>query len=477
MFIDGIWYAPKSGPKMAVVNPATGEVFAEPPRGTKEDVDRALQAAARAFTEWKDSLPSERASLLKKARTILLERLPGIARLLTQEQGKPLKEAEGELKASAAALEYYARKAEEITGLILPPKAKGTRNLVLKQPVGPVVAIGPWNYPVLLIAWKVAPALAAGCTLVVKPASQTPLAVTEFIKCFADAGAAKGVVNLITGSGRELGEALIRHPLAAKVAFTGETETGRQIMRAAAEGIKRITLELGGHCPLIVAADADIEAAVEDGVYRAFRNMGQICNSINRIYVQEPVYDDFLEAFVERTKRLQIANGIEEPDADLGPMIDEAGREKARGHIKDAVTKRAKILYGGKEPEGEKYKKGFFFMPTVLTDVNHEMIVMTEETFGPLAPIMKVSGLEEAISYANDSIYGLVAYLYTQDLDKGLRVAEALEYGTVGINNVAGGEAEYPYGGWKQSGIGIELSEYGVDEYLLVKHIRIKSLR
>ncbi|MGQ9734244.1 MAG: aldehyde dehydrogenase family protein [Candidatus Bipolaricaulia bacterium] len=477
MFIDGIWHEPRSRSKMAVVNPATGEAFAEVPRGTEEDVDRALQAAARAFSQWKESLPSERASLLEKARSILLERLLNIARLLTQEQGKPLREAEGELKATAEALEYYSRKAKEIKGEILPPRAKGMRNLVLKQPIGPVVAIGPWNYPVLLIAWKVAPALAAGCTLVVKPASQTPLAVTEFVRCFADAGAPKGVINLVTGPGRELGEALIRHPLTAKVAFTGETETGRQIMRAAVEGIKRITLELGGHCPLIVAADADIEAAVEGGVYRAFRNMGQICNSINRIYVEEAVYEDFVEAFVQRTRRLRIANGLEEPDTDLGPMIDEAAREKTRRHIRDAVAKGAKILYGGKEPEGEKYKRGYFFEPTVLTDVNHEMIVMTEETFGPVAPIMKVSSLEEAINYANDSIYGLVAYLYTQDLDRGLRAAEALEYGTVGINNVAGGEVEYPYGGWKQSGLGIELSEYGLEEYLLVKHIRIRSLR
>lgn len=344
-----------------------------------------------------------------------------------------MREAEEELKATA--LEYYARKAEEIKGGVFPPKAKGTRNLVLKQPVGPVMAIGPWNYPVLLIAWMVAPALAAGYTLVVKPASQTPFAVTEFIRCFAEAGAPEGVINLLTGPGKELREALIRHPLTAKVAFTGERETGRQIMRAAAEGIKRITLELGGHCPLIVAADADIEAAVEGGVYRAFRNMGQICNSINRIYVEEAIYDDFVEAFVQRTRQLRIANGLEEPDADLGPMIDEAAREKTRRHIGDAVAKGAKILYGGKEPEGEKYKRGYFFEPTVLTDVNHEMIVMTEETFGPVAPIMKVSSLEEAINYANDSIYGLVAYLHTQDLDKGLRAAEALEYSTVGINN------------------------------------------
>lgn len=474
MFIDGTWHEAAGLKRIKVVNPATGEVFAEVPQGGEEDVERALQAATRAFTQWKNSPPSARASLLKKTREILLERLPNMARLLTQEQGKPLSEAEGELKATASVLEYYARKAEEIKGEIFPQKSRSVRNLVIKQPVGPVVAIGPWNYPVLLIAWKVAPALAAGCTVVVKPASQTPLAVTEFVRCFADAGAPKGVINLITGSGSEVGEALVRHPLTAKVAFTGETRTGRRIMQVAANGIKRITLELGGHCPLIVAADADIEAAVKGGVYRAFRNMGQVCNSINRIYVEAPIYDDFVEAFVQRTKHLRIANGLEEPDADLGPMIDEAAREKVRRHIRDAVEKGAKVQYGGREPEGKEYKKGYFFKPTVLTNVSHKMVVMTEETFGPVAPIMRVSSLAEAVRYANDSNYGLVAYLYTQDLDKGSRAAEALEYGTVGINNVTGGEVDYPYGGWKQSGMGIELSEYGLEEYLLLKHIRIK---
>jgi succinate-semialdehyde dehydrogenase len=476
MFIDGKWHEATNGEKIKVVNPATGEVFAEVPKRGEEAADQALQAAARAFKYWKNSIPQERASLLEGAQETLLQRLSEIARLLTQEQGKPLTEAKGEVKATAAALKYYARKAQDIKGEILPSKSKGVLNLVIKQPVGPVVAIGPWNYPLLLIVWKVAPALAAGCTVVVKPPSQTPLAVRELVRCFADAEAPKGVINLVTGSGSELGDALVRHPLTAKIAFTGETETGRRIMEAAAAGIKNLTLELGGHCPLIVASDADIQAAAEGGVYRAFRNMGQICNSINRIYVEEAVYDDFVDAFVQRTQSLRIANGLEEPDADLGPMIDEAARETTRRHIKDATEKGAKVICGGKEPDGEEYKNGYFFEPTVLTNVNHEMIVMTEETFGPVAPIMRVSNLEEAIEYANDSIYGLVAYLYTQDLDKGLRVAERLEYGTVGINNVSGGEVDYPYGGWKQSGLGVELSQYGLEEYMLVKHIRIKSL-
>jgi acyl-CoA reductase-like NAD-dependent aldehyde dehydrogenase len=364
----------------------------------------------------------------------------------------------------------------DIKGEILPTNAKKLRNLVIKQPVGPVAAIGPWNYPVLLIAWKVAPALAAGCTVVIKPPSQTPLAVAEFVRYFEKAEIPKGVVNLITGPGNKIGKALVEHPVTAKVAFTGQTETGRKIMNYASSGVKKLTLELGGHCPLIVASDANVEEAAMAGVYRSFRNMGQICNSINRIYVEKEVYDEFLESFIDRTQKLTIADGLKNPDADLGPMINEAGREKTKKHIKDALDKGARLKYGGEEPKGEKYENGYFFKPTILTNVNHDMIVMTEETFGPVAPIMKVSSLREAISHANDSIYGLVAYLFTQDLDKGLEIAEKLEYGTVDINNVSGGDVPFPYGGWKQSGLGVELSEYGLEEYLLIKHIRAKSL-
>jgi acyl-CoA reductase-like NAD-dependent aldehyde dehydrogenase len=468
MLIGGQWIREGSGGVFPVRDPATEEFFAEVPRATEQEVDRACKAAAEAFPSWSKSLPAERAKVLLKAAEELEQKTDEIARILTKEQGKPIKEAKGEVRGAVQALRFFAHHADFSIGELRAPNRAGTVNLVKYYPVGPVAVISPWNYPVLLTAWKVAPALAAGCTVVIKPSSKTPLAVTEFVRCLLEGGAPAGVVNLIHGSG-DVGMALVRHTSIRKITFTGETETGKIIMREAAGGIKRLTLELGGHCPLIVAADADLDAAVEGGVYRAFRNMGQVCNSVNRIYVERPVYKEFLQMFIERTKKLTIGPGIEDPD--LGPMIDDEARKRVMFHIHDAVSKGATVIYGGKIPPG--FEKGFFFEPTVLINVDHSMIVMREETFGPVAPIMAVDSLDEAIKWANDSRYGLVAYLYTRDIGKALRAAEKLEYGTVGINNVVGGEVEYPYAGWKESGLGLELSEHAIFEFLQVKHIRI----
>jgi len=468
--VEGKWIEESEGGVIQVQDPATEEFFAEVPRASDEEVDRACRAAAKAFRSWSRSLPVERAGLLFAAAKRLEGKLEKIAKLLTREQGKPIGEAKGEVRATVQALKFFARYTELPVGEWRAPNRAGTANLVRQYPVGPVAVISPWNYPVLLTAWKVAPALAAGCTVVIKPSSKTPLAVTEFVRCLAEAGAPEGVVNLVHGGGGDVGMALVRHPRIAKVSFTGETETGKVIMREAAGGMKRLTLELGGHCPLIVAENADLEAAVEGGVYRSFRNMGQVCNSINRIYVERHVYDEFLSLFVERTKRLTIGPGFEDPD--LGPMVDDEARQRVISHVKDALSKGAKLACGGKVPVG--FERGFFFEPTVLTDLNHEMIVMREETFGPVAPIMAVESLEEALQYANSLHYGLVAYVYTRDLGKALWLADRLEHGTVGINNVVGGEVEHPYAGWKESGLGFELSEHGLDEFLVLKHIRIK---
>ncbi len=442
-----------------------------------DDVDRAVDASNEAFEDWKNESEEERGSYLDDVVESLESNDEEIARKLTKEQGKPLSEAKSEVSASIRAFRYYARKARDIEGGILPTESDSIRSFVVKQPVGPVAAISPWNYPLLLLSWKLAPALAAGCTVVSKPASKTPLAVKELFKSFDDAGLPPGVVNLVYGPGSTLGKGLVSHEGIRKVAFTGQTSTGREIMKDAATNVKELTLELGGHCPLIVDSDAKIDKAVEAGVYRSFRNMGQICNSINRIYVQEDVYEEFTEKFIERTRKLSIADGVQTPEADLGPMLDESGVDKTKRHIDDALDKGAKLEYGGEPPEGDEYKDGYFFKPTVLTNVDHEMIVMTEETFGPVAPIMKVEDIQEAVEHANDSMYGLVAYLFTEDLEKGFDIAEELEYGTVGINNVSGGDAPYPYSGWKQSGLGTELSEEGLNEYLETKHIRAKSLR
>lgn len=473
MLIDGEWVDAQEGETFEVINPATSEVIAHVPKGGLKDAQKALEAADRAFKEWSILPPIKRGIILRQAAQLARERREELGQVLTMEQGKPLKEAIGEINASAEALEYFAEEARRMIGETIPTDSPRRRSIVIKQPIGVVVAIGPWNYPVLLLSWKLGPALIAGCTLVAKPPSEAPLAATRFIALLQEAGASPGVVNIVTGPGSEVGKALVANPLCRKVALTGQTETGKEIMRLAAEDLKHLSLELGGHCPLIVCEDADLDAAVKGGVYRSFRNMGQICNAINRIYVHESIFEPFVDKFVKETATLKIGNGLEKPDVDLGPMTTEAGRQKVREHIQDAVSQGAKILHGGKKPSGQEFEKGFFFEPTVLVDVNHEMKVMKEETFGPVAPIMAVASLEEAIEYANDSPYGLVAYLYTRDLTKAITAAERLEYGTVGINNVSGGEVAFPYGGWKQSGIGVENSSHAVEEYLQMKHIRI----
>ncbi|MGB9521337.1 MAG: aldehyde dehydrogenase family protein [Anaerolineales bacterium] len=470
MLIGGQWIKEGMGGAIRVQDPATEEFFAEVPKASEKEVDLACKAAAEAFKVWSRSLPSERAIILSNAALELERKTEEIAELITREQGKPLREAKGEVQAAVKALRFFASRADLPVGEWRAPNHPRIVNLVKRYPVGPVAVISPWNYPVLLTAWKVAPALAAGCTVVIKPSSKTPLAVTEFVKCLVEAGIPEGVVNLVHGGGQDVGVILVNHPDIRKITFTGKTETGKMLMRLASAGLKRLTLEFGGHCPLIVAADADLEAAVKGGVYRAFRNMGQVCNSINRIYVERSVYDQFVQLFVEHTKKLTIGPGFTDPD--LGPMIDNEARQRVVHHIEDAVAKGAEIVYGGKIPA--RFEKGFFFEPTVLVNVSHEMVVLQEETFGPVAPIMAVESWEDAIRFANNSRYGLVAYLYTRDLGKALRAAELLEHGTVGINNVVGGEVEYPYAGWKESGFGFELSEHALNEFLLIKHIRLQ---
>jgi len=461
-----------SGHPVDVINPATEEVMAQAATASVEDVDRAAQAAAGAFAGWARTAPSARARLLRRGGALAQERLDDLARLLTLEQGKPLREARGEIQASIDALDYYAEQARRITGEVLPNDNPNRRSLVIRQPVGPVAAIGPWNYPVLLLAWKVAPALAAGCTLVVKPPSATPVAVSRFLECLIDAGAPAGVINMVVGPGATVGTSLVKHPAIRKIAFTGQTETGKAIMAMASDGVKRISLELGGHCPLLVFPDAPIEAAAKAGVYRAFRNAGQICNAINRVYVHRDIYPRYVEAFVEETRRLRLGPGLD--DLDLGPMTTRDGREKVEEHVADARARGATVACGGARPA--EFPRGFFYQPTVLLDVQHGMKVMREETFGPVAPLMAFATMDEALELANDTPYGLVAYAFTRDLRTAMLAAERLEAGTVGINNVAGGEVPFPYGGWKESGLGIELSHQGLEEYLLTKHIRLELL-
>jgi succinate-semialdehyde dehydrogenase/glutarate-semialdehyde dehydrogenase len=473
MFIDGEWVGANDGGYLKVVNPATEDVFAEVPSGGPADVDHAVKAAYRAFREWSESSLDDRRSLLRKAADIVEKRAEDIARYLTMEQGKPIKQALNEVLNAAYALRYFAEEIFRVYGHVIPLPDKGYDSIVVWQPVGVVASITPWNYPVQLLSWKIGAALAAGCTIVAKPPSYTPISPIKFMECFAEAGAPRGVVNLVTGSGRDVGEALVLHPLVRKVTFTGSTEVGRRIMALASQGLKRLTLELGNQTPMIVFADADLDLAVKGAVRRSFRNMGQICNSINRIYVQKSIYTDFIEKFVEETKRLKVGDPFD-PGTDLGPMSNKEVLNKVIEHVNDAVSKGAKVLCGGKRPEGELFLKGYWYEPTILIDVNHEMRVMKEETFGPVVGVMPFESIEQAIEWANQTEYGLVAYVYTKSLKLAHDVARRLEFGSVGVNNVDVTSVEAPYPAWKQSGLGHDLGRSGLMQYLEPKHIKIR---
>jgi len=369
-------------------------------------------------------------------------------------------------------LEFYAEEIKRVKGINYWIDSKNIKSQVIYQPIGVIGAISPFNYPVTLTAFKVAPALAAGNSVIVKPSSLTPRSVIHFLNCIAEAGLPDGALNCITGPGDQIVKYLIESQALGKISFTGSTETGREIMSSAGRYLTKVTLELGGNSPVLVFKDTDIEKAVNECIYRSFRNMGQVCNSINRIYVEKPILDDFVNSFIENSKKMVIGDGFKDPDVDLGPMVSQEGVQKTEAHIKDALDRGANLKYGGKRPGN--LKKGFFFEPAVITDVDHQMKIMNEETFGPVAPIMGFEDLEEGIRMANKSPYGLVGYIYTRDLSKAIYVSEKLHFGTVSVNNVAGAEVGYPYGGWKSSGIGIEVSEHALYEYMNLKHIRIK---
>ena len=461
----------EGGDRRAVIyNPANQEAVAEVAVGSRQDARLALQAAERAFPLWSKTSSQKRGEILHEAAGRVRDSSERIARLLTLEQGKPLKYARTEVLSSADVLDYYAEEGKRNYGeWITGPRS---RSIVLRQPIGVAALITPWNYPVDLLAWKVAPCLAAGCTFVAKPPSLAPLAATEFVRAVSQAGLPAGAANVVHGPGGEVGAELVESPISRKIAFTGETATGRSIMAAAAAHIKRVSLELGGQSPFIVCADADIKAAAASAAQRAFSNMGQICISVNRIYVADEVAEAFADELVARAEGFKIGSGLDH-DVDLGPMFSRAQRVKTREHVADALEKGAELLSGGREPEGEAYEKGYFFLPTVLCRADHKMKVMQEETFGPVAPVMKFKSLEEAISLANDSPYGLAAYIFTSDLKTALLAAEGLEAGGIGVNvnNVV--DLQAPFGGWKESGIGRELGRWGLEAYMETKHIRL----
>ena len=472
MYINGQWVEAKSGKTFPVINPATGETLTTVPDGGVEDVRSAIQAAQAAFKSWSRVSPVERSRYLEKAFKLTTDRRDELAKLITLENGKPFEEAKREVGFGAGYFDWFAGEARRVYGEIIPSPAGTKRLWMIRQPVGVVAAITPWNFPATMITRKIAPALAAGCTVVLKPAEQTPLTALGITKIFQDVGLPPGVLNVVTTlHPEETGKEFLTNPVVRKVAFTGSTEVGKLLMRGAADQIKRVSFELGGNAPFIVFEDADFGAAVEGAVgMKYLRVAGQSCICANRIYVQETIADRFSQAYVEKVKALKVGTGFE-PGVVIGPLINKDILDKVERLVRAAVNQGAKVATGGGPLKDGAFAKGYFYAPTVLLNVTDDMAVCREEIFGPVAPILTFRTEGDVIERANNTTYGLASYLYTKDLPRVFRVAEALEYGLVGVNDAAGYSHETPFGGFKESGLGREGGKEGIEEYTEVKSI------
>lgn len=468
--------APTSEAYSEVRSPATGELVAKVAKSDAAEADAAAQAAHKAFQSWSKRSPYDREKTIRKATDYVRTKANYIGRLMALEQGKPLAQSVAEVTSSCDTIDYYAAEGVRIEGYTNPTEKGDLRSTVIYQPVGVCALITPWNYPVSLLSWKLGPAFAAGCTVVVKPTSVTPLSPTEFCRALVEGGLPAGVVNVINGSGSLLGEALLRHPLVKKVAMTGSSATGKRLMEIYGPTLNKISLELGGHCPAIVCADADLDVATEIISYKGFRNQGQSCSSVNRVYAHESIHDALVAKLKEKAQKFSIGDGITNPKVDLGPMATASGVKTAQDHVDDAVSKGATLVCGGKKPEGEAFAKGNYYLPTILTDCNHDMKVMREETFAAVVPFAKFSTIEESVELANDTEYGLVAYLFTKDYKTTVEVSEALEAGTVCVNHGSVNTNYGPYCGWKNSGYGTELSRRSMLEYVKTKHIKTRLI-
>ena len=461
------------GELVAVENPATTDPIGEIRIATPAEIDRAVSAARAAFPAWADAPAKKRADALHRLGNAIAADADAMATVMTLEQGKPVNEARGEILKLAEACHFYAEEAVRVHGEIVPNDTTDSESHVVREPIGVVGAITPWNYPAELIGWKLCGALAAGCTIIIKPAELTPFTALAIAAKVKEAGIPDGVVNVLTGSGSTVGQALVEHPDVDKIAFTGSSSVGLHIQRTCPR-IKRLSLELGGNCPMIVTAKADLAAAIKGAARRSFRNNGQICIAINRIYVARPVYDEFVTGLASAADALTVASSIDKPDADVGAMASAEPLDKTIDHLKDALEKGARLVAGGARPEGEQFARGHFFRPMVVAECDHTMKVMTEETFGPLVGVMPFDSLDEAVRLSNDTPYGLASYLYTTDASEIRYVSRKLDYGNVAVNNVDAGVMNAPYGGRKQSGVGYEHGREGMLEYFNFKHIRIR---
>jgi acyl-CoA reductase-like NAD-dependent aldehyde dehydrogenase len=474
MFIAGESTGASSGQTYDVINPATGEVVDSAPKGNESDVRAAIDAAHSAFLSWSETAAEARAQLIVKGLDAVRSSLQELAVLLTKEQGKPLGDSQREIEHFAHGMNFYAGLASKIRGSYVPLPDNKMYGMVLKQPVGVTAAIVPWNFPITLMGTKVGPALAVGCTVVVKPASTTPLTTAKIIAILNQAGLPKGVLNVVTGPGSVVGEELLRNPKVARVAFTGESKTGKHIMEVAGSLMKRVTLELGGSDPMIICEDADVDKALTGASVGRFYNCGQACLAVKRLYVVESLYDQVVEKLAGKVQRLKVGNGMDK-DTRLGPMHSKVQREEIESQVADTVKRGAKVVTGGKRPDGAEFEKGFFYLPTLLTDAPHDSRVVTEETFGPLLPVFKVKDLDEGIEKANSSPWGLGSSVWTKDLAKARRAAERLQAGNVWINSLHIGYDEMPFGGVKFSGIGREHGPEALEYYLETKGVVVAT--
>ncbi len=472
MYIDGKWVEAKKGGALGINNPATGKVFARMAYGSRADARTAIAAAGRAFDGWRRTNVYERSAWLKRVADLIRGRKKEISRALTMEVGKTLAESEGEVMTGAATFEWNAEEVKRYFGEWIPHNVDNKRLLTFRAPVGVCATISPWNFPFVLQARKIAPALAAGCTVVAKPASQTPLTGVKLFECLEDAGIPKGVANLVTGPPGELSREFMENPVVRKVSFTGSVEVGKQLMEMASGQLKRLSLELGGHSPFIICADFPVEDAALKAVLAKFRNMGQVCISPSRFYVPQKMFKKFTEEVVKRVKKLQIGNGLD-PKTDVGPMFEPLGVAGTEALVEDIKKKGGKILCGGKKPRGARFKGGCFFEPTVAVGITKEMALMQDEPFAPILPIIPYRRIDDAIRMANDTRYGLASYVLTNDMRMVMRMADELEAGVISINDPAPAAPQAPFGGVKESGTGREGWRQGIDAYTEVKYLSI----
>lgn len=469
LYVNGEWVMSVAGGEFEIYNPSTRKLVAKVPKAGAEEAKLAIEGAHEAFQTWSKLTAEKRAGYMLRLRDLMLEHTEELATIMSMEMGKAFKEAKGEVGYAASFLTWYAEEGRRIYGETIPASAENKRLFVIKQPVGVVAAITPWNFPIAMMTRKLGPALAAGCTGVVKPASQTPLTALAFAKLAEMAEIPKGVINIVAGSTRAISDEIFNNPIVQKISFTGSTDVGKNLVKQSAYQLKKLSLELGGHAPFIVFEDADLEKAVEGVVASKFRNAGQTCVCANRIYVHKNIKDEFAKLFVEKVNALKVGDSLDK-SVDIGPLVNEEGLQKVKEHVADAVEKGAKVLHGGKEKSDED---GYFYEPTILDDVTEDMKIMKEETFGPVAPITIFEQDEEAINAANDTEYGLASYIYTKDITKAVEVSEALNFGIVGLNDAMPGVAQAPFGGMKESGYGREGGHQGIRDYLEEKYISL----